>query len=275
MTGSHFPTDWRVGGSNGGYFYPSCPQAVIKVLAGNAHCSWSRSLCPCRWPVLQGVAFSWRYNPPMANAGRAKRLMSRSLAAPTGKQCVRPCYTSPTDTTQPLRGPRLLQAAGNLRICSAVEYQQLPRVSPKREAVTAHMSLGRHTCTHACVEHAADPTHWLAIQHQCTAWGWVGPCRHWGHWEGKGLQVQMGVPGHLQCLAPMPELFWHPGVEDTYCLYTWGTVGWGSAMSPQAPLQLPRILQHLYGPRSPQTPHSSIRYQPASPLTCFLVTTDP
>lgn len=81
----HFPTDWRVGGSTRGYFYPSCPQPVIKVLACSAHCSWSCSLCPRRWPVLQGTAFSQRHNSPLANAGSAKRLTNTSLAAPGGK----------------------------------------------------------------------------------------------------------------------------------------------------------------------------------------------
>lgn len=138
-------------------------------------------------------------------------------------------------------------------------YQQLPRVSPKREAATAHTSLGRHTCTHACAEHPADPTDQLTTHHQCTAWGWAGSCRHWGHQEGKGLQVQMGVPEHLLCLAHMPELSWHPDVEGTYCLYPWGTLGWGSAMNPQAPLQLPRILQAPL--RTLQPPNSTQPYK--------------
>ena len=44
----------------------------------------------------------------------------------------------PDTPAHPLWGPGLLQVAGTPRICPAVGCQQLPRVSPKREAATVH-----------------------------------------------------------------------------------------------------------------------------------------
>lgn len=49
---------------------------------------------------------------------------------------------------------------------------------------------------------------------------------HWGHSpaaeEGKGLQVQVGIPECPLCMPPAPELSWHPSMEGIHCPHPYG-----------------------------------------------------